>query len=205
MPSATHPELLRPHVARHFERRVEVPFTTPGAWKIRPNNPRRPDGVIHEYCPPEQVQSEMDRFFVLYDRIRQQDYPVYIEAAWLHHRFVQIHPFQDGNGRVSRLLMAWTYIHRGLPPPVIAAEGKPDYIAALERADAGNLKAFSDYLGTLGLATLTAAAALADDAVAGNLNRPNGNGGRTVGDAYYPPQPEPESEPAPEPPNPLSP
>ena len=173
-------------------RRVEVPFTTRGAWKVRPNNPRRPDGVIHEYCPPEQVQSEMDRFFALYDRIRQQDYPVNVEAAWLHHRFVQTHPLQDGNGRVSRLLMAWAYIRRNLPPPVIAAEAKPDYVAALERADAGNLRAFSDYLGALGLPTLTSAVALAEDAVAGNLNRPNGNGGRTVGDTYLPPDPEPD-------------
>ena len=74
--------------------------------------------------------------------------------------------------------------------PVIAAEAKPDYVAALERADAGNLRAFSDYLGALGLPTLTSAVALAEDAVAGNLNRPNGNGGRTVGDTCLPPDPE---------------
>jgi len=29
-----------------------------GDWKRMPNNPKRPDGVIHEYCPPEQVQLE---------------------------------------------------------------------------------------------------------------------------------------------------
>ena len=172
-------------------RRVEIPFTTRGAWKVRPNNPMRPDGLIHEYCPPEQVQSEMDRFFAIYDRIQRDPLPVNVEAAWLHHRFVQTHPFQDGNGRVSRLLMAWAYIRRDLPPPIVTAQGKPDYIAALERADAGNLKSFSDYLGALGLATLTAAADLAEEIVAGNLNRPNGNGGRTVGDTYLPPDPAP--------------
>ena len=46
-------------------RRVQVPFRRKGMWKNRPNNPRRPDGVMHEYCPPEVVQDEMDRFFAL--------------------------------------------------------------------------------------------------------------------------------------------
>ena len=52
----------------------------------------------------------MDRFFTLYRDIRERGYPVNVEAAWLHHRFVRTHPFQDGNGRVSRLLMAWAYL-----------------------------------------------------------------------------------------------
>ena len=77
---------------------------------MHPNNPRRADGRIHEYCPPEQVQSEMDRFLAEYERVGEGGYPVNAEAAWLHHRFVRCHPFQDGNGRVSRLLMAWAYV-----------------------------------------------------------------------------------------------
>ena len=168
-------------------RRVQVPFRTKGRWKIRPNNPRRLDGEVHEYCPPEQVQSEMDRFLALYEEIAEEGYPVNVEAAWLHHRFVRTHPFQDGNGRVSRLLMAWPYLKRSIPPPVIAAREKFDYITALEAADAGNLKAFSDYIGYLSLASINSANHLADEALEGRLNRPNGNGGRTIGDIYHPP------------------
>ncbi|MCY3795289.1 MAG: Fic family protein, partial [Gammaproteobacteria bacterium] len=109
-------------------RRVEVEFRGKGQWKTRPNNPRRPDGVVHEYCPPEQVEPEMRRFLDLYnDDIRHRDYPVNVEAAWLHHRFVRTHPFQDGNGRVSRQLMAWAYVKRSLPPPVVTAQGKLVY------------------------------------------------------------------------------
>ncbi|MCY4288616.1 MAG: hypothetical protein OXC63_08490 [Aestuariivita sp.] len=33
-----------------------------GEWKIRPSNPRRRDGYVHEYCPPEQVASEIENF-----------------------------------------------------------------------------------------------------------------------------------------------
>ena len=168
-------------------RRVQVPFRLKGQWKQWPNNPRRPDGVVHEYCPPELVQDEMERFFALHRDIERQGYPVEVEAAWMHHRFVRTHPFQDGNGRVSRMLMAYAYLRRGLPPPIIAIEYRSGYIKALEIANTGDLKAFSDYLGSLGLVTLTGAVTMGREALAGNLNRPNGNGGRTVGTTYLPP------------------
>ena len=168
-------------------RRVQVPFRLKGQWKQWPNNPRRPDGVVHEYCPPELVRDEMERFFALHRDIERQGYPVEVEAAWMHHRFVRTHPFQDGNGRVSRMLMAYAYLRRGLPSPIIVTEFRSGYIKALEIANTGDLKAFSDYLGRLGLVTLADAVTTGREALAGNLNRPNGNGGRTVGTTYLPP------------------
>lgn len=169
-------------------RRVEVPFVRKGMWKIAPNNPRRPDGVVHEYCPPEQVQSEMDRFFGIYnDEVAPRGYPVEVEAAWLHHRFVRTHPFQDGNGRVSRLLMAYAYVKRFLPPPVISADFKPGYIAALEVADRGDLETFVRYIANLAQGQTETSVLIAQQALSGTLNRPTGNGGRRVGDEYLPP------------------
>ena len=167
--------------------RVQVPFRRKGMWKNRPNNPRRLDGVMHEYCPPDVVQDEMDRFFALHEEIQAERYPVYVEAAWMHHRFVRTHPFQDGNGRVSRLLMAYAYVRRGEPPPVILAATRPGYINALEVANTGDLRTFSDYIGTLALVTLLEAVTLGRRALTGNMNRPNGNGGRTIGTTYLPP------------------
>ena len=75
-----------------------------GTFKTLPNNPTRRDGVVHEYCPPEHVNSELDNLLSWYgDYITQPDvYHPLLVAAWLHHRFAQIHPFQDGNGRVTR-------------------------------------------------------------------------------------------------------
>ena len=169
-------------------RRVQVQFKGKGEWKIRPNNPRRLDGVVHEYCPPEQVEPEMRRFLELYnDDIRHRNYPVNVEAAWLHHRFVRTHPFQDGNGRVSRQLMAWAYVKRSLPPPVVSALGKPVYINALEAADEGRLMVFARYVGVRAMDSIVGAVEIAQRALAGRLNRSNGNGGRTVGDQYLPP------------------
>ena len=170
-------------------RRVQVPFHRKGEFKIKPNNPRRRDGVIHQYCPPEQVDVEMERFVDLYANTVEGRYPVNVEAAWLHHRFVRTHPFQDGNGRVSRLLMAWAYVRQHLPPPVIAAQEKLDYIDVLELADVGDLRAFSDHIGDRAITTLRAAVRVANNVRDGRMNRPNGNGGRTIGDTYYPPLP----------------
>ena len=83
--------------------------------------------------------------------------------------------------------MAYAYLRRGEPPPLITAAGREDYIGALEAADTGDLRAFSDHLGLLASVTLAAAVRLGRRALAGNLNRPNGNGGRTVGTTYLPP------------------
>ncbi len=167
--------------------RVQIPFKEKGVWKIIPNNPRRTDGRVHEYCPPEQVQSEMDRFIELQREIEARDYPVEVEAAWMHHRFVRTHPFRDGNGRVSRMLMAYAYTKRWLPPPIITAQRKSDYIDVLERADSGNFRAFCDYLGARARNELLAVIQIGRDALDGYLERPNGNGGRTYVDRYVPP------------------
>ena len=169
--------------------RVQVPFERKGDYKIRENNPRREDGVVFEYCPPAHVQSEMDRLFALYSDIRKQDLPTHVEAAWLHHRFVRTHPFQDGNGRVARLLMAYVYLRRGEPPPVITASYKFMYIWALEDADRGDLKSFSDFLQIDGKVGLSFASVIAEDVLD---NRPlryhHPNGGITDKNGYYPPE-----------------
>jgi Fic/DOC family protein len=72
-----------------------------GEYKERPNNPKKPDGTMHQYCPPEHVESEMERLLSLHAEHEKKGVPVEVEAAWLHHRFTQIHPYQDGNGRVA--------------------------------------------------------------------------------------------------------
>ena len=71
-----------------------------GEWKRHPNSPLR-NGVTYIYCPPEQVSSEMDRLVELHLAHHHNVIPADIQAAWLHHRFTQIHPFQDGNGRIA--------------------------------------------------------------------------------------------------------
>lgn len=62
-----------------------------------------------------------------------------VRSAWLHHRFTQIHPFQDGNGRVARALASLVFLREGLFPLVVRDSDRKEYIGALETADAGDL------------------------------------------------------------------
>ncbi|RUT04756.1 hypothetical protein DSM106972_043250 [Dulcicalothrix desertica PCC 7102] len=121
-----------------FGRKVQVTLLQ-GQWKKHSNNPTRKDGAYHQYCPPLQVQTEMERLINMHlEHIKEQVTPE-IEAAWLHHRFTQIHPFQDGNGRVARALASLVFIQAGCFPLVITRNVKDEYIDALEAADRGNL------------------------------------------------------------------
>ena len=110
-----------------------------GAFKLRPNNPTRPDGTLHEYCPPEHVSSEMDRLVDLHRQHQESGIPPEVEAAWLHHRFSQIHPFGDGNGRVARALASLPLVRAQLFPTVITRDERERYITTLENADYGDL------------------------------------------------------------------
>lgn len=67
-------------------------------------------------------------------------------AAHLHHGFVAIHPFADGNGRVARLLTNLYLIRHGFPPMVLRRENRATYYRCLSEADDGNLKPFADFV-----------------------------------------------------------
>ena len=115
-----------------------------GEYKRWPNNPTR-DGVTYYYCPPEQVASEMDELMRIYHK-KLVNAHVLIRAGFLHHAFVQIHPFQDANGRMARLLVSFVLIQEGLFPFTISRDQRPEYISALEAADDGRYQALIDVL-----------------------------------------------------------
>lgn len=79
-------------------------------------------------------------------------------AAWLertpptpqfafdaHEKLVTIHPFSDGNGRTSRLLMNLLLIQQGYPPVVILPEDKPAYFDALDATRSGNRELYYSF------------------------------------------------------------
>lgn len=116
-----------------------------GSYKERPNNPKRPDGSIHQYCPPEQVDPEMERLIAMNAEHKRRGVSVEVESAWLHHRFAQIHPYQDGNGRVARALASLVFIKAGWFPLVVTRDDRPRYIDALEVADEGDLRSLVSF------------------------------------------------------------
>ncbi|MGF1648014.1 MAG: Fic family protein [Kineosporiaceae bacterium] len=121
-----------------FGRRFEVELLH-GEYKAQPNNPTQPDGHIHEYCPPAQVASEMDRLVSMHEAHVRDRIPPDVCAAWLHHRFAQIHPFQDGNGRLARALASLVFVQADWFPLVVTRDDRSPYIAALVTADGNGL------------------------------------------------------------------
>ena len=139
---------------------VKIPLIK-GDWKKQKNYPVR-DGVTYTYCPPEQVGSEMDRLVTLHNQHRNNGVSSEVQAAWLHHRFTQIHPFQDGNGRVARAIASLVLVKDGLFPLVVRQDDRVTYLEALEAADKDNLKPLIDLVVKLQLVQFRKATKIAE-------------------------------------------
>jgi Fic family protein len=71
-------------------------------------------------------------------------------AAWTHAEFVRIHPFIDGNGRTSRLIMNYQLMIQGFLPVSVDKENRLDYYNALEQyAVNGDLAPFAEFVADL--------------------------------------------------------
>ena len=113
---------------------VRVPLLK-GQFKVNENNPRRSDGTKFVYCPPVHVESEIDNLIKIYNELEAKSTSPIIISAWFHHAFSIIHPFQDGNGRIARLLASLILIKHGLFPFTVKRNEKKKYIDSLELAD----------------------------------------------------------------------
>ncbi|MCU0432952.1 MAG: Fic family protein [Bacteroidia bacterium] len=125
-----------------FGNKTRIPLLH-GKFKEKVNNPSRlsDDGqtqLVFLYCPPEHVDSEIEKLLSIYSDLEQKQIHPVIIAAWFHHAFSIIHPFQDGNGRMCRLLASLILIKHGYFPFTIVRIDKLDYIDALIEADKGN-------------------------------------------------------------------
>ena len=120
---------------------------TIGAYKTTPNNVRTSTGETYYFTPPEQVKSAISDLIDWYRRMEDaREYPIII-AATFHYRFVRIHPFDDGNGRMARLLMNMILIKHGYTVAMIRREGRNDYLDQLERSDrTEDLAEFINYI-----------------------------------------------------------
>ncbi|TVR63434.1 MAG: hypothetical protein EA420_07310 [Candidatus Competibacteraceae bacterium] len=65
--------------------------------------------------------------------------------ARLHHDFIRIHPFDDGNGRVVRLLVNYVLLKVGLLPLVVKSRDRRRYLEVIAFADAGDLRPLGDF------------------------------------------------------------
>jgi fido (protein-threonine AMPylation protein) len=68
------------------------------------------------------------------------------QLASVHSSFERIHPFLDGNGRTGRLALNLLLVRMGIPPAIIYKGGRRRYLAALRRADRGDLGPLGEFL-----------------------------------------------------------
>jgi len=96
------------------------------------------DDQKHRFPEPYLLPEHKDEFFKW---LKETDnlHPV-IFASEAHYRLVSIHPFVDGNGRTSRLLMNLILNQHGCPPANIKMADRAKYMAAIEKAQRENAK-----------------------------------------------------------------
>ena len=89
-------------------------------------------GATH--IPPDylKVPELMEKLILTYNT--WSEYHPIIQAALLHGELVKIHPFVDGNGRTSRLLMNLVLMNNGYNPVIIKKESRLKYYEALDKA-----------------------------------------------------------------------
>ena len=86
--------------------------------------------------PPEKVIEEMKSLIEWYQE-NEKFHPLE-RAALFHGRFERIHPFEDGNGRVGRMLINVILVSNGYPPLIIRKSHRLAYFSALEAFDNGH-------------------------------------------------------------------
>jgi Fic family protein len=101
-------------------------------------------GTEYRYPDHLQIPDLMDEFVMWWNQ-PSSDHPV-LRASEAHLRFVTIHPFHDGNGRVGRLLLNLSLLRSGFPIAVIPVSRRAEYIDALSFAQTGGKREALDQL-----------------------------------------------------------
>ena len=107
-----------------------------GQYKTRPNSVITPTGERFEYASPEETPALMTDLLQWYNQAEAEGTMSPIELASLfHYRYIRIHPFEDGNGRISRLIVNYILYRHGYPMIVVRTKDKKNYLAALSKCD----------------------------------------------------------------------
>ena len=101
-------------------------------------NPR--GGILHTGVPKEELIDYLNDF-IKWHKDNKDKFKPLVLAAILHNQFEHIHPFQDGNGRVGRLLLNYILLKNNYPPINIMLEDRQEYYKSLyEYSKRGDLK-----------------------------------------------------------------
>ena len=107
-----------------------------GQYKPRPNSVITRYGDRFEYASPEETPSLMADLVDWYNKAEQESKLTPVElAALFHYRYIRIHPFEDGNGRIARLMVNFILTRHNYPMVVVRSRKKSDYLEALHQTD----------------------------------------------------------------------
>lgn len=107
-----------------------------GRYKTRPNSVITVTDEMFDYASPEETPALMTDLILWYNQEEQKRTLTPIQlAALLHYRYIRIHPFEDGNGRIARLLMNYVMLRHGLPMIIVQSSDKENYLNVLHKCD----------------------------------------------------------------------
>ena len=107
-----------------------------GRYKTRPNSVITRYGDRFEYASPEETPALMADLVEWYNKAEQSGRFTPVElAALFHYRYIRIHPFEDGNGRIARLMANYILARHGYPMIVVRSRKKNEYLEALHKTD----------------------------------------------------------------------
>ena len=107
-----------------------------GQYKTRPNSVITRYGDRFEYASPEETPGLMTDLVDWYNKAEKEGRLTPIElAALFHYRYIRIHPFEDGNGRIARLMVNFILTRHDYPMIVVRSRKKSEYLEALHQAD----------------------------------------------------------------------
>ena len=102
--------------------------------------------ILHSGVPKEHLKFALREFVDWYKKNKDKFAPLVLSAI-IHNQFEEIHPFQDGNGRVGRLLLNFILIKNKYPPINILLKDRQEYYRTLqEYSKKDNLKPTLDFL-----------------------------------------------------------
>ena len=97
------------------------------------------------FTPPDPVKINRQMSELISWLNKEKTHPIDL-AAQAHHKLVHIHPFTDGNGRTSRLIMNLILMRAGYPPAIILNNDRKKYYDRLKKADRGDIKPFTNFI-----------------------------------------------------------
>lgn len=107
-----------------------------GQYKTRPNSVITRYGDRFDYASPEETPALMNDLVDWYnDAERKGDMSPVELAALFHYRYIRIHPFEDGNGRIARLMVNYILARHNWPMIVVRSRMKNKYLDALHQSD----------------------------------------------------------------------